>query len=62
MWFTEYTANQIGMITPSGTITEYPTPAGSGPDGIASSNGYLWFTEYNNSASPQVAQIIPAAR
>ena len=40
--------NQIGRITPTGTITEYPLPtAGSSPGGIAAGpDGNLWFTEH----------------
>lgn len=47
LWFTEENANQIGRITPDGTITEfplaginnYPTSIVTGPD------KNLWFTE-----------------
>jgi virginiamycin B lyase len=47
LWFTEENANQIGRITPDGTVTEfplvgvnnYPTSIVSGPD------KNLWFTE-----------------
>jgi virginiamycin B lyase len=37
----------IGRITPTGTITELPIPtANSGPAGIAAgADGNLWFTE-----------------
>ncbi len=46
MWFTEFGRSQIGEITTSGGITEYPLPSGSEPYHIASGpNGYLWFTE-----------------
>jgi streptogramin lyase len=55
MWFTEQGASQIGEIDPSGTITEYPIPAGdnsnpnetrSFPFGIAQGpDGNMWFTE-----------------
>ncbi|MGA2588422.1 MAG: hypothetical protein ABSH32_00770 [Bryobacteraceae bacterium] len=46
MWFTEYWANNICRLSPSGTSTEYPVPTAnyrpseitSGPDGA------LWFT------------------
>src|SRR5262245_23754173 len=35
LWFTEYLANKIGRITPSGTITEFPVPtADSRPSSI----------------------------
>src|SRR5450432_1506095 len=47
LWFTEYTGNKIGKITPSGVITEYPIPtANSSPYGIVTGpDGNLWFTE-----------------
>jgi len=47
LWFTEELGNQIGRITTSGTVTEYPLPhANSVPYGIASGpNQSLWFTE-----------------
>jgi streptogramin lyase len=47
LWFTEPDANQIGMITPDGQITEYqvPTP-NSHPEFItAGPDGNIWFTE-----------------
>src|SRR2546426_819371 len=52
LWFTELKGNQIGRITPSGAITEFPLPATCGfsggcePEGItAGPDGNLWFTE-----------------
>jgi streptogramin lyase len=50
LWFTEYTANKIGRITPSGTVTEFTitTPADSAPRQIAPGpDGALWFTEFS---------------
>jgi len=49
LWFTEYTSNKIGRITPSGTITEFPvTTANSAPRQIAAGpDGNLWFTEFS---------------
>ena len=46
-WFTEFVNNQIGRITPSGTITEFPVPTpSSNPSGIAAGpDGNVWFTE-----------------
>ena len=51
LWFTEshilsVGANEIGRITPSGTITEFPIPTSYGaPTGItAGPDGNLWFT------------------
>jgi streptogramin lyase len=47
LWFTEERGNQIGRITPAGTVTEFPIPNGnSQPAGItAGPDGNLWFTE-----------------
>jgi virginiamycin B lyase len=46
LWFTESDAGQIGRITPSGAITEYPIRKGGGPYGITvGPDGNLWFTE-----------------
>jgi virginiamycin B lyase len=43
LWFMETNANQIGRITPTGTITEYPVPTtSSAPSFIAPGpDGYL---------------------
>ncbi len=50
LWFTERTANKLGRITPSGTVTEYALPTsstfGSQPYNITlGADGALWFTE-----------------
>src|SRR5262245_55081468 len=47
VWFTEFSGNKIGRITPNGVITEFPIPtADSGPVGItAGPDGNVWFTE-----------------
>ncbi|MDQ2806235.1 MAG: hypothetical protein M3Z04_04840 [Chloroflexota bacterium] len=53
LWFTEFAGNKIGFVSgmTGSTVTEYSVPtAGSGPAGIGydpTSNGKLWFTEYN---------------
>ena len=59
LWFTEYTANQIGRVTSAGVITEFPIPsANSGPWGIvAGPDGNLWFTER---LAHNVGRITPA--
>lgn len=45
LWFTEYFTSQIGRITTSGAITEYPLPPGFTPNFItAGPDGALWFT------------------
>ncbi|MGH2835266.1 MAG: virginiamycin B lyase family protein, partial [Solirubrobacteraceae bacterium] len=58
LWFTEFDADKIGRITPSGTVTEYPIPTADGePQGItAGPDGNLWFTETNTN---QIGQITP---
>lgn len=84
MWFTESgcppsgclpnAPANIGRITTSGMITEYPLPArGSAPVGItAGPDGALWFTEEVTSKigritvpagdSPLVAAVLPSSR
>jgi streptogramin lyase len=54
LWFTDG-AGEIGRITPSGSITEFPVPSGSfritaGPD------GNLWFTGYSTG---EIGRITP---
>ena len=47
MWFLEQDGNQIGRITPDGTITEYPIPtAKARPNVVVGADGSLWFTEF----------------
>lgn len=56
VWFCEEgTVSNIGVITPSGVVTEYPTPtSGAGAFGICTgSDGNLWFTEF---AANQIGQ------
>ena len=51
LWFTELTGANIGTITPSGTVTEFPIPSSGslGTGGItAGSDGNLWFTDLNS--------------
>src|SRR2546426_488344 len=51
LWFTEAAANQIGRITPAGSITLFPAASVStnGPTYItAGPDGNLWFTEDNS--------------
>ncbi len=72
LWFTEssYAGNNIGRITTSGRVTEFPlVPVNSGPPsgGItAGPDGALWFTEYGAigriTTSGQVTQFpVPTA-
>jgi streptogramin lyase len=59
LWFTERAVSRIGLITPSGQVTEFGagiTP-GSRPEQIASGpDGNLWFTE---SGSGLIGRITP---
>jgi streptogramin lyase len=47
LWFTEFSANQIGRITTSGVFTEFhiPTPESGVQVITAGPDGNLWFTE-----------------
>jgi len=52
MWFTEWNADKIGKITPSGTITEYSLPSGREPyDIVKGPDGNMWFTEQGQGTS-----------
>lgn len=50
LWFALRGSDQIGRITPTGTITTFAVPgSGSAPRGItAGPDGALWFTEYGS--------------
>jgi streptogramin lyase len=52
VWFTEFGIDQIGRVTPDGTIAQYSgLTAGSQPNGIATgADGSIWFTEQSNNA------------
>ncbi len=58
MWFTEYGANQIGVVTTAGAFTEYPIPtAKSEPEGIAAGpDGNVWFVEFGGN---KIGRITP---
>jgi hypothetical protein len=60
LWFTEPSANQIGMITTSGVVTEYPGPDANGSrvDIAAGPDGNVWFTD---SASNEIVKITLAS-
>ncbi|HLZ59750.1 MAG TPA: protein kinase [Ktedonosporobacter sp.] len=47
LWFTEFSGDKVGRISPTGRITEFPIPtANSRPNWItAGPDGNLWFTE-----------------
>ena len=57
LWFTELTGPNIGTITPSGTVTEYPLPSsGSLNSGgiTAGPDGNLWFTDLNTNTMGKI--------
>jgi len=74
LWFAESSGNNIGRITTSGAITEYPVPTVAGGLGgiTAGPDGALWFIEEGSgkigrittpaSTSPLVAAILPSSR
>ena len=59
LWFTEWSGNKIGRITPSGTSTEFPMPtASSSPNVITTGpDGNLWLTEWGTN---KVGRMTPA--
>jgi streptogramin lyase len=59
LWFTEWLADKIGRITPSGTITQFQIPtAESHPYGItAGPDGNLWFVEEHGD---KIGRITPS--
>jgi streptogramin lyase len=59
LWFTEYSANRIGRITPTGNVTEFSAgiSGGSHPSGIAAGpDGNMWFTEFTGT---RIGRITP---
>ena len=58
LWFVEANANQIGRITPTGTITEFPipTPNSLPVDAVAGPDGNIWFVEFDGN---QIGRITP---
>jgi streptogramin lyase len=50
LWITESGANAIARVTPSGSVTRFPLPAGTfGPQGItAGPDGNVWFTTFDS--------------
>ena len=59
LWFTEWFADKIGRITPSGTISQFQIPTAlSHPYGItAGPDGNLWFTEEH---ADKIGRITPS--
>src|SRR5260370_39590475 len=61
LWFTEQTYNNIGRITPAGTLTEFAVPltnftGGSFESIAAGPDGNLWFAE---NAVSKIGRITP---
>jgi streptogramin lyase len=54
-WFTEYFADKIGHMTPTGQLTEFSLRAGSRPAGITvDAHGNFWFTEPGENRAGQI--------
>jgi virginiamycin B lyase len=65
LWFVDQRKSRVSRITPSGTITQWPTPTpASAPNDIAvGPDGNLWFTESANAGggpSQKVGRITTA--
>jgi streptogramin lyase len=59
LWFLSYTGDNanVGRITPTGSITEFPIPGGGQPQNIASGpDGNLWFSMFHTN---QIGRITP---
>ena len=49
LWFIQPHANQVARITPTGTITEFPLPPGTGSfDIVTGPDGNLWIASWPN--------------
>jgi streptogramin lyase len=65
LWFTEGAHNGVGRISTTGTITEFPLPAGWYTWGIAvGSDKKMWFAEHGTSSVPslmigKIGKIVP---
>src|SRR5207245_1498719 len=61
LWFTEYNANKIGRMSPTGSVREFTIPTSNGgPAGItAGPDGNLWFTELSSNGN-RIGQVTPS--
>jgi streptogramin lyase len=61
MWFTEFHAGKIGLITPVGTISEFSIPTrGKNVHGItAGPDGNIWFTITGGDTEDKIGRITP---
>lgn len=59
LWFTEYFANRIGRITPSGELREFPLPRPGG-DIAVGPDGNLWIAAPGSADSGAVLRMTPA--
>src|ERR1700730_825308 len=64
VWFADPGAHQVGVITPTGQVTEYPTPGISAGAITAGPDGNLWFLNdaLTQSGSPAIGRITPAGQ
>ena len=55
VWFTETSPDEVGYVTPGGSVTEFPVTSGSTPKGIAvGPDGNVWFSEPGHDAIGRV--------
>jgi virginiamycin B lyase len=59
LWFTDYSADKIGRITPAGAVKEFPTlTPGGGPESVVTGpDGNLWFGE---TLAVRIGRMTPA--
>jgi len=64
VWFGDPGASQVGVITPTGQVTEYSTPGISVGAITAGPDGNLWFLNdaLTQSGSPAIGRITPAGQ
>ena len=64
VWFADPGAGQVGVITPTGQVTEFPTPGISAGSITAGPDGNLWFLNdsLTQSGSPAIGRITPAGQ
>jgi hypothetical protein len=63
MWFAQQNSNQIGIITPAGSITEITIPTfNSAPQDVAlGPDGNMWFTEFSGNQIGKISLNPPAS-
>src|SRR5439155_26521745 len=58
MWFTEFVGGNVGRVTPSGTVTQFPLPNAACPERItAGPDGNVWLAD---DCSSLVSSVTPS--